>query len=718
MRRFRFGLGAVGFGVVSIVAACGGGSAAPPGQPDASSPGPDDGSTIDEAASPPPTDATMPGSNDSGGSEDAPRESAAADAASEAMVGPGTDAGPEDGGGEAGPDGASFVAPQPVSPYIVVDQFGYRTGAEKIAVIRSPQVGFDSLTHFAPGATYAVVDAHSSAKLLEAAPVSWNGGATDTPSGDQAWWFDFSTVTTPGDYFVLDEQRGVRSNVFHVSDDVYRGVLAQAMRMLYYQRDGIAKMATYAGAAYADGVAHAQDQTCGAYSTGGVDAGPARDVRGGWYDAGDQSKYTNFVASDVIDLLRAYTENPGVFRDDYNIPESGNGVPDVLDEAKWALDWLARMQNADGSVLSIVVHAGGSPPSTDTAPCIYGPASTSATLSTAAAFAEASIVFGASSAANTTYAGYAAQMLTKATNAWTWAVANPGVTFSNYPALAGREQEVNSTGLQYKVAQAAAFLFESTGLAAYQTAFQQNYGSLPAIATNPPQVEESESLLEYAKATASAPDADAQDLLSKFKSSTEATEALVPTDPYLAYLPSYEQGSNGDKAGQGDLFYDLVAFNVEPSAPADASADASSASHQASLSAERYVHYLHGVNPLQLVYLSNMGAYGAENYATRFFSEWFAHGSRWDAVGVSTYGPPPGFITGGPNPGYTWEACCPSACGGDYCGTAMLSPPAGQPDEKSYKDFNDGWPLDSWKVTEPRDTYQTRYVRLLSKFSE
>ncbi|HTB74525.1 MAG TPA: glycoside hydrolase family 9 protein [Polyangiaceae bacterium] len=715
MRRFRFGLGAVGFGVVSIVAACGGGGgSAGPGQPDASPPGPDDGSTVDEAAAPPPTDATMPGSNDgsndSGGSSDAPRESA---------VEAGNDASPADGGGEAGPDGASFVAPQPVSPYIVVDQFGYRTGAEKIAVIRNPQVGFDSLTHFTPGTTYAVVDAHSSVKLLEAAPTSWNGGATDTPSGDQAWWFDFSTVTTPGDYFVLDEQHNVRSNVFHVSDDVYRGVLAQAMRMLYYQRDGIAKMATYAGAAYADGVAHAQDETCGAYANGGTgDAGPTRDLRGGWYDAGDQSKYTNFVASDVIDLLRAYTENPGVFRDDYNIPESGNGVPDVLDEAKWALDWLARMQNADGSVLSIVVHAGGSPPSADTTPCVYGPASTSATLSTAAAFAEASIVFGASSAANTTYAGYAAQLLTMATNAWTWAVANPGITFSNYPALAGREQEVDSTGLQYKVAQAAAFLYESTGVATYQTAFQQKYGSLPAITTDPPQVEESESLLEYAKATASAPDADAQDLLSKFKSSTEAAETLVPTDPYLAYLPSYAQGSNGDKAGQGDLLYDLVAFNVEPAAGADASADASTASHQASLSAERYVHYLHGVNPLQLVYLSNMGEYGAENYATRFFSQWFAHGSRWDAVGVSMYGPPPGFITGGPNPGYTWEACCPSTCGGDFCGAAILSPPAGQPDEKSYKDFNDGWPLDSWKVTEPRDTYQTRYVRLLSKFTQ
>jgi len=113
-----------------------------------------------------------------------------------------------------------------------------------------------------------------------------------------------------------------------------------------------------------------------------------------------------------------------------------------------------------------------------------------------------------------------------------------------------------------------------------------------------------------------------------------------------------------------------------------------------------------------------MGNWGAQKSVTRFFHSWYAKGSYWDAAGVSKYGPPPGYLTGGANPGYGWDGCCPNGCSGYSCGAAVLSPPAGQPDQKSYLDFNDGWPLDSWSVTEPDDGYQAKYIRLLSKFVE
>ncbi|MGK3960067.1 hypothetical protein WMF38_44335 [Sorangium sp. So ce118] len=38
------------------------------------------------------------------------------------------------------------------------------------------------------------------------------------------------------------------------------------------------------------------------------------------------------------------------------------------------------------------------------------------------------------------------------------------------------------------------------------------------------------------------------------------------------------------------------------------------------------------------------------------------------------------------------------------------------PAQKSYKDFNTSWPLNSWAVTENSNGYQASYIRLLSKF--
>jgi endoglucanase len=604
-------------------------------------------------------------------------------------------------------DAGPIVAPQPLSPYIVVDQFGYRTTAEKIAVIKSPVTGFDATGSFTPGATYALVDAHSSAKVLEAAPTVWNAGGTDSSSGDKAWWFDFSSVTTPGAYFVLDETAGVRSAVLRIADNVYSDVLTQSIRMLYYQRDGIAKEATYAGADWADGFAHPQDVMCGLYSDG---SGP-KDLHGGWFDAGDQNRYTNWAASDVIELFRAYLENPSAFSDDYNIPESGNGIPDLLDEAKWELDWIARMQNTDGSVLSIAGHQGASPPSTDTSPCQYGPANTSATLTSAAAFAYGSIVFKSVTGASTVYPGYADGLATRAANAWTWADANPEVIFMNSGLVGAGEQEVpDDAGRVLKKLQAAVFLFELTGTASYQTYFDANYTPLLAD-IDPFHMEPVDTALEYTKikgATGTVTSA----ILASYKSAVEGgtffgTQASN-ADPYLADLEAYTWGSNQDKAGQGNMYTDMVSFGVDATANADATRYA-----------ERYIHYVHGVNPLSLVYLSNMQGSGATTSVTRFFHTWFAHGSEWDAVGVSKYGPPPGYLVGGPNPTYAWDPCCPAAsCGGDnaLCGSASPSPPSGEPDQKSYKDFNDSYPLDSWQISEPDDGYQAQYIRLLSKF--
>lgn len=690
MKWSRVGSGAVAFsGVALVAAACGGGAAksSQDSEADASSGGSSSGASSSTSSS----SRGQNGSSDGGNGNAGDAQSGTLD-------------------GTAPLDAGPIVAPQPLSPFIVVDQFGYRPGTEKVAVLRSPVTGFDSSTSFTPGPTVALVEAHgSNTKVLEASPVAWNGGATDVSSGDRAWRFDFSSVDTPGDYYVLDEKNGVRSDVFTIASNVFAPILQQAVRMLYYQRDGTAKPAQYAGAAWADTIEHPQDAQCVTYDT----ATSPRDLHGGWFDAGDENRYSNWGATDVIDLLRAYREAPNAFADDYGIPESGNGIPDLLDEAKWELDWLLRMQSTHGGVLSIAGHVGASPPSADTSPCRYGPESTSASYSGAAVFAFASVVFQPFDAT------YAATLKAAAISAWTWAQANPNVVFMNSNLVGAGEQELDSAyGLPMRELEAALYMFEATGSTTYQQYFDANYQQAHMFTygnyADMFEAETQDTLLDYTLAkgaTSSVVKAIQAAYLAGMGSAHNLAAVQGDADPYLSYMYTYTWGSNQDRSAQGSMFYNLASYGV------DAAGAATDRKY-----AERYVHYLHGTNPLGLAYLSNMASYGAVDSVTCFFHTWFAHDSAlWSKVGagVSTYGPPPGYLPGGPNPGYTIDACCSSSsnsCSTQAGCSANVSPPAGQPSQKSYAQFNDNWPIDSWQVTEPDDGYQAAYIRLLSKF--
>jgi len=99
----------------------------------------------------------------------------------------------------------------------LIDQFGYRSGDPKVAVIRNPHVGFDSADTFSPGATYQVRKAADGTVGFSAAVSPWNAGAVQDSSGDNGWWFDFSSVTASGTYFVYDVDKQVRSATFPVA---------------------------------------------------------------------------------------------------------------------------------------------------------------------------------------------------------------------------------------------------------------------------------------------------------------------------------------------------------------------------------------------------------------------------------------------------------------------------------------------------------------------
>lgn len=611
-----------------------------------------------------------------------------------------------------GPPGVTEA--QTVSKYIVVDQFGYRPGSEKIAVIRNPITGSDAAESFTPGDNYALVNVSDNSQVYSGTPKVWNGGSEDASSGDKAWWFDFSTYDTPGNYYVLDIDNNVRSYEFTINENVYAEVLKHAVRTFFYQRAGYSKPAQYAGEDWADNASHLgplQDTECRRYDDKN-NASTERDLSGGWYDAGDYNKYTSWTANYIVGLLNAYESNPDVWGDNYCLPYSGNGTPDLIDEIKWGADHLLRLQEPDGSLISVVSLASGSPPSSATGQSLYGGVNTTSALASAAAYAYAARIFG-----DLGMSSYSNTLLEAAQKAWNWADANPNVIWKNNSAeynsvgIGAGQQETDDYGrFAYKI-RAAVHLYQTTGDTKYKTFVESNYQDVHLMSWNyafPFEEENQQVLLHYASLPGVSSEV-ASSIKSTYKTTMESANNFGAfyneTDPYTAHLADYVWGSNHIKARKGLMFMDYISYT-----------DGSDKYDDAAKAAERYLHYIHGVNPLSFCYLSNMYDYGADNGVNEFYHTWFGDGTDWDRAGTSTYGPAPGYLVGGANPSYDWDSCCPSGCGGAICDATQRSRIVGQPSQKAYDDFNTSWPMNSWSVTENSCGYQVGYIQLLSKF--
>ncbi len=587
----------------------------------------------------------------------------------------------------------------PISPNLHVDQFGYVLNAKKIAVLSSPQTGYNVAQTYTPGPSLQVRKWADGTIAFTGAPAAWGGGQTHAQSGDKAWWVDFSSLTTAGSYYLFDPTNNVRSERFELDEAVYQAVLKAAVRVLFYQRSGFAKTAPYAGA-WTDGAAFLgtnQDTQC-RLVTDPNNAATAKDLRGGWFDAGDYNKYVNFCYAPLTDLLLGFEEKPSVWTDDYNLPESGNGVPDLLDEVKWELDWLLRMQQSNGSVLSkvsVTQFQAASPPSADAAPRYYGPASTSSTATAAAIFALAAIQYKAQ--ANPAMQAFGNQLQTAAVNAYTWATNNPAVTYTN-AGFQSANPEVDAYERDARRLASAVYLYALTGTASYKNYVDANYQNIHLMAWSfayPFETGHQSALLYYAK-TAGATASVAAAIRNTYQASMKTGNAdnlpnyLGGTDAYRAYLSNdnHTWGSNQVRSNQGSMFWAMNQQNL----------DAVNATNYRD-AAMGYVHYLHGVNPTGYCYLSNMGSYGAEKSVPEMYHSWFANGTAFDT------NPAPGYVVGGPNKNFAPD---PS-----YGGT--IAPPQNQPVQKSFKAWNTSYPENSWQITEPAIYYQAAYVRMLSK---
>ena len=289
----------------------------------------------------------------------------------------------------------------PDLPMVSADQEGYLPEDEKTLFFRSGSL---------EGVSFTVENA-SGQIVLEG-----NASETffDSATGSRMCRGDFSALTQPGTYMVsaYAGNEKIGETQITIADDVYRKLYRDVVRMLSLQRCGCAidEAADPLTGDFSHPACHLQEALI--YGTSRT-----KDVSGGWHDAGDYGRYVVSGAKAAADLLFAF-EYFGIDDDDLGIPESGNQVPDLLDEARYELEWMLKMQDEEsGGVYHKVTgysFPGEVMPQEETDPLVIAPISLTATGDFAALMAKASILFRPYDAA------FADQMLSASEKAWSY----------------------------------------------------------------------------------------------------------------------------------------------------------------------------------------------------------------------------------------------------------------------------------------------------------
>ena len=184
----------------------------------------------------------------------------------------------------------------------------------------------------------------------------------------RAYRLDFSSVVEPGGYYI--RCNGTESVRFRIAPDVYDGLADFLLVYLRQQRCG--------DNPYIGELCHQHDGFIVDHPTR---SGERIDVTGGWHDATDYLQYTTTSATTIYHLLFAYMEqeDKSVFQDEYlaNGRRGSNGIPDILDEARWGLEWLVKMNPEHRVMFNQIAddrdHAGFRLPQTDQVDYGWGP---------------------------------------------------------------------------------------------------------------------------------------------------------------------------------------------------------------------------------------------------------------------------------------------------------------------------------------------------------
>ena len=352
--------------------------------------------------------------------------------------------------------------------------------ASSTAAVTAGNIKLNQLGFLPESAKWAVVPAGNATSFkvintttnAEVFSGNLSAAATWSASEESVKLADFSSVKTPGDYLVRVE--GVNDSYrFTIATDVYSALTAASIKAFYFNRNSAELLTTHAGV-FARPLGHPDTQVL-VHPSAASTARPAGTVISspkGWYDAGDYNKYIVNSGIATYSLLAAYEHFPEMFNNqNLNIPESGDELPDLLNETLWNLEWMLSMQDPnDGGVYHKLTNKnfdGTVMPHQATSERYVVQKTTAAALDFAAVMATASRVVAQY---ETQLPGMSANMLAAAESAWDWAVANPAITYQQPADI--KTGEYGDGNLADEFAWAAAELYITSKKDAYYTAMK------------------------------------------------------------------------------------------------------------------------------------------------------------------------------------------------------------------------------------------------------
>ncbi|MDD3735636.1 MAG: glycoside hydrolase family 9 protein [Bacteroidales bacterium] len=239
--------------------------------------------------------------------------------------------------------------------WIRINQLGYLPGSVKVAVYISTEPGTPK--------SFAVYDALTGRSVFRGSATVYDGALWGMAAAAR---LDFSGLKAPGGYYIL--YGSARSETFRIGTGVYDGTADFILNYIRQQRCG-----------YNPFLADSCHQHDGMIVDHPVLAGTPIDVRGGYHDASDHLRYTATTSNSVYQMMFAYMKSPEIFGDSYDASGSAgsNGIPDILDEVKWGLEWLLKMNPDSGVMYNQVAddrdHLGFRLPNLDSADYGLGP---------------------------------------------------------------------------------------------------------------------------------------------------------------------------------------------------------------------------------------------------------------------------------------------------------------------------------------------------------